>query len=132
MGLQVAPGYIGQSGYQHPVELFRNQLKAQTARGKGYMKSATDFSLTPSGAALSLGVSEGWAAIPGVESASQGSYFVWSNGTDNIAWPAASGQPRIDSLILRVIDKQDGTDPDANGAQWEVCQGTPAGSPVAI
>lgn len=132
MGLQVVPGYIGQSGYAHPVETFRNLLKGQTAGGKGYLKAATDFNLTPSGAGLSLGVDAGWAAIPGVESTSQGSYFVWSNGGDSIAWPSASGQPRIDSLILRVIDKQYGTDPDANGAQWEVCQGVPAASPSAI
>lgn len=132
MGLQVVPGYIGQSGYNHPVELFRNLLKAQTAAGKGYMRSSSDFSFTPSGASLSLAVAEGWAAIHGTENSSQGSYFVWSNGADNIAWPSASGQPRIDSLILRVIDKQYGTDPDANGAQYEVVQGVPSGSPSAI
>jgi len=132
MVLQVVPGYIGQSGYNHPVELFRNQLKAVTAGGKGYMKSTSDFQLTPSGAALTMGIAEGWAAIAGSESSSQGSYFVWSTGGDVVAWPGASGQPRIDSLLLRVIDKQYGTDASANGALWEVCQGTPAGSPTAI
>jgi hypothetical protein len=132
MGLQVAPGYIGQSGYSHPVELFRNILEAQTAAGKGYLTATTDFALTPSGAGLSLSVAAGAAAINGLESNTQGSYFAWSNAADSIAWPAASGSPRIDSLILRVIDKQYGADADANGAQWEVCQGTPAGSPVAI
>lgn len=131
MGLQVVPGYIGQSGYNHPVELFRNLLKAQTAKGKGYMSSSNDFLLTPSGASMVMNIGSGAAAILGEENDQQGSYFAWSNAAENLAWPAAAGQARIDSLLLRVVDTQYGTDPSPNGAYWEAVTGVPAGSPVA-
>ncbi len=131
MGLQLVPGFIGQSGYNHPVELFRNYVKGATAKGKGYMGSSNDFSLTPSGANMSMSIAEGFASILGQENNQQGSYFVWSNASESIAWPAAAGQARIDSLLLRVIDTQYGTDPSPNGAYWEVVEGVPAGSPAA-
>lgn len=132
MALQVVPGYIGASGYNHPVELFRNLNGALTNDGKGLMGDPTGFSLTPSGGSMQLTVGPGYAMIAGLENASQGSYFAWNPAAEVIPWPAHSAQARWDTLVLRVIDTQYGVDSDPNGAQWEIVQGTPAGSPVKI
>jgi hypothetical protein len=132
MGLQTVPGFIGQAGYNHPPELFRNMFKALTNKASGIMVDYNSFVMTPSGSAMQLTISSGYAALMGVENTTQGSYFVWSDASQTLTWPAASGSNRIDSLILRVIDTQYGTDPDTPQAEWEIVQGVPAGSPVAV
>lgn len=130
MPLQVVPGFIGQTGYEHPVELFRNLVGNLTGNAKGLVGSPTGFALTPSGSSMQLTIGAGAAVIKGSENTSQGSYFVWSPTSEVKAWPAASAQPRIDSLILRVIDTQYGSDPASPQAMWDIVQGTPSGSPV--
>jgi hypothetical protein len=131
MALQTVPAFIGQSGYQHPVELFRNLVGSLTGNGKGLVGANTGFALTPSGSAMQMTVAAGAAVIDGNESTSQGSYYVWSPSSEVLAWPAASAQPRIDSLILRVIDTQYGSDASSPQALWQIVQGTPSGSPSA-
>jgi hypothetical protein len=48
MGLQSTPGYIGQTGFQTPVELDRNFVEA-LAGGKSGAFRYGDFAFTPSG-----------------------------------------------------------------------------------
>lgn len=132
MGLQTAPGYIGQGGFQTPVELDRNFVAALAGRRTGAFRY-NDFALTPSGAAMQMTIARGEAVILGnASSTTQGGYFAWSDASEVINWPASAGSPRIDSLILRVIDTQYGVDAGGNQAVWQVVSGTPSGSPVAV
>lgn len=133
MGLQSAPGFIlGGGTFQHPAELMRNIVQGLAGgAGKGTVVD-NSFAFTPSGSVMQLTVGAGWAVIDGLENTSQGSYYAWSNASEVLAWPAHSSQGRWDALILRVIDKQYGTDPGSEGALWEIVQGTPAGSPAKI
>lgn len=129
MGLKTAPAYIGQTGYLHPVELDRNLIEGIFGR-TGVLRVG-DFAVTPTGVSGQLSVAAGRASLVGVESAAQGAYFVWSDGADLMAVAAASGNPRIDSVILRVKDDQYGTISGSPQAYLEVVQGVAAASPVA-
>lgn len=132
MPLQVVPGYIGTSGFQTPVELDRNLVAALAGRRTGAMRY-NDFALTPSGSLMQMTIGAGDAAIMGSEgSATQGGYYAWSSAAETIAWPAAAGSPRYDSLLLRIIDTQYGADAAGNKALWDVASGTPSGSPVPL
>lgn len=131
MGLQSAPGYIGQGGYQTPVELDRNFQAAAAGRRTGAYRYG-DFALTPSASAMQMTIARGDAFILGANSNTQGGYFVWSNASETISWPAAAGSPRIDTLLCRVVDTQYGVDAGGNGAVWQVHTGVPSGSPVAL
>lgn len=126
MGLQTAPGFIGAAGYAHPVELMRNLTEALTDSGTGLLKDTAGFAMTPSGSAMQLTIAPGFAVLLGLESNSQGSYFVWSDASEVLAWPAHGGTNRMDTLLLRVIDTQYGSDADTPQAEWEIVQGTSA------
>lgn len=132
MTLQAVAGFLGQSGIQHPALLYRNFTSAFAGRRSGFYRY-DDFTLTPNGAAMSLNIGRGDAFLMGTEGVStQGGYYAWNNATETLAWPAAAGSPRIDSLILRVIDTDYGADAAGSKAVWEIVSGTPAGSPVAV
>lgn len=132
MTLQLVAGFLGQAGIQHPALLYRNFASAMAGRRAGFYRY-DDFTLTPSGAAMSLNVGRGDAFLLGTEAVTtQGGYYAWNNTTETLAWPAAAGSPRIDSLILRVIDTDYGADAAGSKAVWEIVSGTPAGSPVAV
>lgn len=130
MGLQTVPAVLG-SSISHPVQLFRNQQAAAAGRRTGAFRY-NDFALTPSGSAMQLAIGAGDGFLMGTEQNTQGGYYAWSNASENIVWPAASGSPRIDSLVLRIIDTNYGTDAATPQALWEVVQGTPSGSPVQV
>lgn len=127
MPLQIIPAYAG--GLSHPVELDRQVL--QDRYRKSGMTAVGSFAMTTVPGQMALAISKGNAFLKGTETAQQGGYFVWSDAAQNIPWPAPSAQPRIDMLVLRVIDTQYGSDPGTSRAVWEVVQGTPAASPVA-
>lgn len=129
MGLQAVPAYIGQTGFQHPVELDRNILEG-LFRHSGYLKQG-DFVLAPAAVPLQLTVTEGRAFLLGVETSQQGGYFVWSEATQNLVFGSPSGQPRIDSVILRVVDTQYGSDPGVPRAEFDIVAGVAAASPTA-
>jgi hypothetical protein len=130
--LQVVAGFLGQSGLQHPANLYRNLVGALGGKRTGAFRY-NDFALTPSGSNMSLVVGPGDAVLMGTEnSTTQGGYYVWNNANETIAWPASTSQPRIDSLICRVIDTDYGADPAGSKAMWEVVSGTPAASPSAV
>jgi hypothetical protein len=132
MGLQVAPGYIGTSGFQTPVELDRNWLAAVAGRRTGSMRY-NDFALTPSASAMQLTIGAGDAVIMGSEgSTTQGGYYAWSNASEVITMPTAAGNPRYDTLLLRVIDTQYGADAAGNKALWDVASGVAAASPTPL
>jgi hypothetical protein len=131
MGLQVVPGFINQAGYQHPAELMRNFNAAMAGRRSGAIRYQ-DFALTPSGSAMQMTINLGDAVLIGAEASTQGGYYVWSNAVETIAWPASAGNPRWDTLVLRVVDTQYGTDASTPQAFWEVVSGTPAASPARI
>lgn len=130
MSLQVVPAYLAEPTIDHPAELDRNLLESmyrQTGRVK-----VGDFALTPLVGSLGLAISAGGAILVGNENAQQGAYFAWSDASENKSWPAPSGSPRIDALILRVVDGQYGTDPAEDTCFFEIVQGTPSGSPVQV
>lgn len=132
MTLQAVAGFLGQSGLQHPAKLYRNFSAAHSGRRSGAFRY-NDFTLTPSGAAMSLNIGQGDAYLHGTEAVTdQGGYFAWNNTTETLAWPAAVSLPRVDSLILRVIDTDYGSDPAGSKATWEVVSGTAAASPTAV
>lgn len=131
MGLQAAPSYIGDSGFQTPVENDRKLIEGMFNRG-GLLRS-TDFALTSVVGSMAAQVSAGVGAIvKGLTNTTQGSYFAWSNAAENIAWPAADSQPRYDTLLLRIVDTQYGADGTGSRAAWEVVSGTPAASPSIL
>jgi hypothetical protein len=130
MGLQTVPAYIGKTGYTHPVETDRNILRSVSGARTGLVRFG-DFAITPTGVSGQLSIARGAAYLLGVESNLQGSYHVWSDAAVTASFAAASGNPRIDSLILRVSDDQYGTIPGSPQAYLEVVQGIAAGSPVA-
>lgn len=129
MGLQTVPGYIGQAAYQHPVELDRNMLEGIFSR-TGMLRPG-DFTIAATATAQQISITLGRAFLLGTESAQQGGYFVWSDATENKVFGPPSGSARIDSLILRVVDTQYGSDPGTPRAEWDIVAGVPSGSPTA-
>jgi hypothetical protein len=129
MGLQTVPAYIGQTGYNHPVELDRNFLKSVHMR-TGMVRYG-DFAIAPTATAQQFSIAAGQAFLLGAESAQQGGYFAWSDASENLVLGAPSGSPRIDALLIRAVDTQYGSDPGSPRAEWDIVQGTPAASPVA-
>jgi hypothetical protein len=132
MTLQVVAGFLGQAGLQHPANLYRNLVGAIGGKRSGAFRY-DDFALTPSAGAMSLTVGPGDAVLMGTEAVTtQGAYYVWNNANEVLAWPASTSLPRIDSLILRVIDTDYGSDPAGSKATWEIVSGTPNASPVQV
>ena len=129
MGLKVEPAYIGQTGYLHPVELDRNLLEGIFQR-TGAIRLG-DLQASTGVGTRAVAISGGRAFLLGVENATQGGYFAWSDATETFLLAAGVGNPRIDSIILRVIDDQYGTISGSPRAEFEVVQGVAAGSPVA-
>lgn len=132
MTLQVVAGFLGQAGIQHPANLYRNLVGALGGKRSGFFRY-NDFLLGPSGSGMTMNVGPGDAIIMGTEAVStQGGYYVWNNAQEAFSWPAAVSLPRVDSLILRVIDTDYGADPAGSKATWEVVSGTPAASPTPV
>lgn len=131
MGIQTIPLGLNDPTINHPVELWRN-FHERLFQARAGSLSPSHANLSKVVGSLALTVSKFGIIIPGTEtSTTQGSYFVWSNEDETMAWPGPSAQNRIDSLILRVIDNQYGTITGQSRAEWEIVQGVPAGSPVA-
>jgi hypothetical protein len=133
MAVQTAPGYIGKTGFQHPVELDRNILRSLSGARTGLARWG-DLACTPTGVSGQLAVGRGGAFLLGAESALQGSYYAFSEATQNVSFAAAgsASTQRIDALLLRVADDQYGTIPvGAPQAYLDIVQGVPATSPVA-
>jgi hypothetical protein len=130
MALQSVPGYIGIPGYNHPATLMRNFNAGVAGRRAGAFRY-NDFALTPSAVNMTCLINSGEAMVLGNEDSAQGGYYAWSNLPETIAWPAAGGTPRYDTLLLRVVDTTYGSDAGL-GSFWEVVSGTPSGSPVPV
>lgn len=130
MGLQTKPAYIGTAGFQNPVENDRNLLEYVFHR-QGVIRKESFVAASVAGA-MQLNVSAGAGVLLGSAS-TQGGYFGYSDAAENIPWPASNGSnPRIDSLLMRVIDTQYGADAAGDLLRWEVVSGTAAASPVAL
>lgn len=128
MPLQNVANYIGQPGYQHPVENDRMLIENIFGRREGVLGQG-DFAVTQSAAGLAVRVAGGATVIKGKENATQGSYFAWSSGPEDVAWPGPSASTRWDALIIRVVDPQYRAG-DTPGCFWDVIQGTPgSGAP---
>jgi hypothetical protein len=130
MPLQATPSYIGAEDYLTPVENDRQLVKNIFGRRQGVLGSA-DFQVTQAPSGMAVRVNSGAAVCGDKEAATQGFYFAWSDSQEDVPWPGPSGQPRIDALILRIVDPQYGTTASTTGAKWEIIQGTPAASPTA-
>lgn len=130
MGLQTAPAYIGQTGYNHPVELDRNLVEKISGNRTGAWRVG-DFAVTPTGVAQQVSIAAGAGTLVGTENATQGAYFAWSDAAETKVFGVPSGSARIDTLLLRVKDNQYGTIPGSPAAYWDIVAGVPSGSPVA-
>jgi hypothetical protein len=129
MGLQTAPAYISQTGFNHPAELFRNLTKS--IFGRSGLVRFGDFAITPTGTNRQISIAKGSAVVLGSENATQGAYYAWSDAAELKTFGTPSGSPRIDTLLLRIADPQYGTIPGSPMATWDIVQGVPAGSPTA-
>lgn len=136
MGLQAAPAYIlkqadGTTDFQHPIELMRQFTDALFGRKSGRIR-VSDMAISTPGVGLTLNIGSGALAVHGVENSSQGSYFVWSNGTEAVSFGAPSASRRYDTILVRVADNQYGTIPVAPQAYFDVVAGASgAGAPRA-
>jgi hypothetical protein len=78
---------------------------------------------------MSVNIGSGACAIPGTEAVTQGTYFVYNDGTVNKTISASSPtQPRKDAIIAQVLDSE--YSGASNLWQLAVITGTPSGSPV--
>lgn len=76
------------------------------------------------GANMSVDIAEGAAFVKGDLTSRQGLYHVYNDALSNIAIGLnSSGNPRVDQIICRVLDSQDGL-AGADMAQFEVLPGT--------
>lgn len=130
MGLQAVPGYIASPGFQHPATLDRNLVEAIFG-GRGGAARYGQFVVTPGVGTRAIQVSPGAYHLLGTENAQQGGYFAWSDTADTFLLAAGVGNPRIDTLLLRVHDDQYGSIPGSPGAYFDVVQGVAAASPTA-
>lgn len=130
MTLQIAPAFIGTAGYQHPVELMRNLVSGLFGSSSGLVKVG-DFALTPTLTNQELSIAAGKVFLQGIETNTQGGYFAWNNAAQTILFAPPSGLPRIDTLVVRVIDTTYGSDPTTSKALFEIIQGAPSASPQA-
>ena len=130
MGLQAVPAYIAASGFQHPATLDRNILE-KVFGGRTGATRAGEFLVYPGGGTRAISVEPGGYHIVGTENSQQGGYFAWSDAAEVFLLAAAVGNPRIDTLLLRIHDDQYGTIPGSPGAYYEVVQGVAAASPTA-
>lgn len=125
--------FIGAAGYETTPEDVRNLVGAIWPN-EGALTNDS-FLCTPSdpGAGFALNRTAGKAVIPGEDASSQGNYFVWDDGDEDIPWEAPDGTfNRIDSLLLLVVDSQYGTPDLPQGPHFVVAVGTPASVPVAL
>lgn len=136
VGLWVPLAADGVTQVQHPAELLRSSLQATSRRG-GVGKPGTatgttnvgDFAATVVPGAMQLTLAAGKCFIPGQENTLQGSgdYFAFSEASEVITWPTASGSNRMDSLILQVADPQYGSiGGNPLGASWRPVAGSSA------
>ena len=130
MGLQAVPAYIASAGFQHPATLDRNLIEGLLGDRQGAFRYG-QFVVSTGVGTRAVQVSTGRYHVIGTENAQQGGYFAWSDTVDTFLLAAGVGNPRIDTLLLRIHDNQYGTIPGTPGSYFEVVQGVAAGSPTA-
>lgn len=138
MGLKTIPLWVplqpdGTTQVQHPAELLRALTKTMSTRS-GVTRPPSAVSATNTGGfaatvvpgAMQLTVAAGAAFAVGRETTLQatGSYFAYSDASEVVAWPAAGGSNRMDSLILRFPDPQYGA--AAYQCYWDPVAGSSA------
>ena len=128
MAVQNPPVFI--QGGSHPAEDVRRMFAAITKDDEGVV-SSSDMAVSEKGTPdMSIDVSAGRAWIKGTESTFQGTYFVESRSTENLAVAAAdASNPRIDLVVAKVEDSVESGATDA----WSlaVVTGAPGATPSA-
>jgi hypothetical protein len=142
MTVRTVPIFI--DGNTHPGEETRQSLGALLGTSTGSFAggvgasdrahgvvNASDFTVVQraAGANMSVDVAAGYAWIRGTESAHQGAYHVYNDGTVNLSVAASDAtNPRIDLVIAKVQDAfYSGA---TRTASVTVVTGTPAASPT--
>jgi hypothetical protein len=141
MTVRTTPVFI--QGNSHPAEetrlMLAGMLGSVTGSFAGGVASsdpahgvvrATDLAVTQNGTPnMSVDVAAGGCFIRGTQSANQGAYHLWNDGTLNVAISAADAtNARRDLIVAQVRDlNYSGADKDA---RIVVVTGTPAASPV--
>ena len=142
MTVRTVPIFI--DGNTHPGEETRQSLGALLGTSTGSFAggvgasdrahgvvNASDFTVAQraAGANMSVDVAAGYAWIRGTESAHQGAYHVYNDGTVNLSVAASDAtNPRIDLVIAKVQDAfYSGA---TRTASVTIVTGTPAASPT--
>lgn len=125
---------LGADGYLTTPEDIRNMVSGIWPRSSGQL-TKDSFLCTPSdpGAGFALNRAAGKYVLQGSTTSAQGAYFVWDDGDEDIAWPTADATlPRVDTLVMLVVDAQYGAPDLSQGVHFIVVTGTPNASPVAV
>lgn len=133
----LTPQYLQTQQYQAAKDRYLIQkvlgLTASGIIGSGSFAVAQ----RAAGADMSVDVATGDAWVLGTDTTRQGAYLVTNDAslniattTTGIAWPVGNAtNPRIDQIILRIFDTQDGSaangNKSADGAQLQVLVGVP-------
>lgn len=128
MTLHNPPSWL-QNG-SHPAENDRNTITAVAWYREGVLNT-NDLVVTQAGTpSMTVSVAAGRAIIKGTETATQGNYIVWNDGSINVSIATASPTlPRIDLIVLTVQDSYySGSN---NQVIAQAITGTPNASPVA-
>lgn len=113
------PGYIQTLGYDANFD----RLLLQNRAVQPGVFGGLDFACVGTGG-MNVLVAAGFAWVAGTASSGQGIYGVRNNGSFTITIPAAdSSNPRLDQIVLRVYDANEGGGSGTSGV--EVIQGTP-------
>lgn len=131
MGLNASAFSIGPAGFENDIRTDRKLVEYLTA-GLSGVATPADFKVTP-GPAHNLRIAAGEAVQRGRNTpASQGSYFLWSDGQDLVDLPSPQANPYIVTVVQRVIDPQYGViGVNSVGAQYQLVPGVPAATPIA-
>jgi hypothetical protein len=130
------------ASFQQSVTLPAEDLRAglvKSLTGTTGIAQPTAMAVTAQGTPnMTVAVAAGGALIPGTQSANQGVYGVWNDASVNVTIGAnGSGNPRIDLVVVMMNDIGGGyaapptpAGTTSNAPQFQVVQGTPAGSPT--
>lgn len=130
MGLNASAFSIGPAGFENDIRTDRKLVEFLTGGMTG-VGTPDQFLCTP-GAGHTINMGPGEGILKGRNTPdSQGSYFLWSDGTDSVPLPAPQANPYIVTVVQRVIDPQYGSiGANVVGAQWQLVPGSPSATPT--
>jgi len=137
--MTIKAAWVQQDSYsarndRHVLTALMSQTTTGTLRARGGVVRilGTELQVTQTGSAsMSVLVGAGQAHVRGTNDTAQGMYVVTNDGAPAVsktASPSSSANPRIDSVILRVLDEEQADGSHASDVQ--IIAGSPSSSPV--